>query len=280
MNAFTNNYPQNQGYNTGMPNFQPMGYAPQQPSRPQMTNPLTPEQKELLAKNEDAFDLKISPEEIAKAICTHKDSTTGTFACVSSPDGTVTCKICHQSFRPNDVDEEFVQKSVETIKNTLQTCKYIGVDLNNDVIRQFFAIMPYLDRVPKLYRLVNKIFNKYNQQNPVTPVNNGQNIVGMYNMLTNPSVPIGGMAYGYGGYGMPQQTPFTSMQNNMVAGGNPFYQQPVQQPPYGFNPYMGQAMPQQPAQAPMMNQPVANAAQPADAQKAPETVTVKDPVQL
>ena len=48
MNAFTNNYPQNQGYNTGMPNFQPMGYAPQQPSRPQMTNPLTPEQKDIL----------------------------------------------------------------------------------------------------------------------------------------------------------------------------------------------------------------------------------------
>ena len=147
--------------------------------------------------------------------------------------------------------------------------------------------MPYLEKVPKLYKMVNKIFNKYNQQNPVMPNNAGQNIVGAFNMLTNPAVPIGGNMpqYGYG-YGMPQQTPFMNMQNNMVNGANPFYQQTPQY--NGFNPYMNNAVQQQmPNGAPQMNQPQANPQaapqQNPGQQQTPvqgETVTVDKPVQL
>lgn len=286
MNAF-NSYAQNQGYNTGMPNFQTMGYGQPQMARAQMTNPLTDEERKLLQQQDDSFDLKIKPEDLAKAICTHKDPANGTFATIANPDGSVTCKICHATFRPNDVDEEFVTKAVDSIINTLQTCKMIGVDLNNDVTRQFFAIMPYLEKVPKLYKMVNKIFNKYNQQNPVMPNNAGQNIVGAFNMLTNPAVPIGGNMpqYGYG-YGMPQQTPFMNMQNNMVNGANPFYQQTPQY--NGFNPYMNNAAQQQmPNGVPQMNQPQANPQaapqQNPGHQQTPvqgETVTVDKPVQL
>ena len=295
-NAFSNyaNYAQGQGYNTGMANFQNMGYAqPNQVARPQMTNPLTDEQRKLLQQSEDAFDLKIKPEELARAICTHKDPATGTFATIPNPDGSVTCKICHQTFRPNDVDEEYVTRSVEGFLNTLQLLKMIGVDLNDEVIRQFFAIIPYVERVPKLYKLVNKIFNKYNNQSPVMPNTAGQNTMGLFNMLTNPAVPLGGMGYGgfnpYAGMGMPQATPFTNMQNNMV-GGNPFYANPNpvpnQMPQYGggFNPYAGMP-PQQGAPmgqgAPTMNPPQQGTQQQnAQTPTQGETVTVDKPIQL
>lgn len=310
MNAFTN-YATQQGYNTGMPNFQTMGYNPaQQPqAKPHMTNPLTDEQIKLLRQHEDAFDLKIRPEELAKAICTHKDPNTGTFATILNPDGSVTCKICHQTFRPNDVDEEFVKKAVEAIINTLQTCKMIGVDLNDDVIRQFFAIMPYLERVPKLYKLVNNIFNKYNQQSPVIPNSQGQNIMGMYNNVINPAIPVGGMpAYNmgmYGGYpyqGAPQQTAFQNMQNQMVNGGaNPFYATPNPQAAGGYNPYAtmqqqgwapqeavnpfaGQQQPpqgQQTAQgAPQQTADAGQQQPPQGQQTAQQNVTVSKPIQL
>lgn len=282
MNAF-NQFAQNQGYNTGMTNFQTMGYAPQQMARAQMTNPLTDEEKKLLQQQDDSFDLKIKPEDLAKAVCTHKDPASGTFATIANPDGSVTCKICHATFRPNDVDEEFVEKAVDSIINTLQTCKMIGVDLNNDVVRQFFAIMPYLEKVPKLYKMVSKLFYKYNQQNPVMPNNAGQNIVGAFNMLTNPAVPIGGMQYGYNPYPQ-QQTPFMNMQNNMV-GGNPFYQQP---PMNGFNPYMnapqgqmnGMGMPMNQQQAAPQATPQQNNNQGQATPAQGETVTVDKPVQL
>lgn len=258
MNAFES-VANNQGYNTGMPGFTPFGYAqPTQPQKAQMTNPLTDEERKLLQNNIDAFDLKIKPEELASAVCTHKDN--GKFATVVNPDGSVTCTICHKTFRPNDVDEEFVKKAVDAIINTLQTCKMIGVDLNNEVIRQFFAIIPYIERVPKLYKMVNAIFNRYGNTQQVQPVNYGQSVQNMYNYLTNPAVPVGGMMPGYGqpayyqqppmGYQQPPvQNPFTNMQNAMVNGGvNPFYQQPpmgYQQPPMAGAPVPPQQMPPQ-----------------------------------
>lgn len=303
MNAFTN-YATNQGYNTGMSNFQTMGYNPSmQHGKPHMTNPLTDEQINLLRQHEDAFELKIKPEELARAICTHKDPTTGTFATILNPDGSVTCKICHQTFKPDEVDEEFVQKAVSAIINTLQTCKMIGVDLNDEVVRQFFAIMPYLERVPKLYKLVNNIFNKYSQQTPVIPNSGGQNIMGMYNSVINPAIPIAGMpAYGAGMYGYgggyptpPVQTPFMNMQNQMVNGGmNPFYENP--QATAGYNPYaamQGWGQNQQTNPNPFNGQQQAAAPQgqqnnaPQQAEPAPQqasqgqqNVTINKPIQL
>ena len=283
MNAFTN-FAQQQGYQTGMPNYQTMGYAPQQGqvATPQMTNPLTDEQRKLLRISEDAFDLKIKPEELAAAICTHKDPATGTFSTIKNPDGTLTCKICHETFDPNQVSATYVEEAVDRIINTLQTCKLIGLDLNDEVIKQFFAIIPYLKRVPKLYKLVNKIFDKYQQGNPTMMNNQGQNIIGQFNMLTNPSVPLTGMQpnYGYNPYyqqqpanpymGYPQyvNTPMSNMQHSMV-GGNPFYQQPgYQAPPQGQQPQ--QAAPAQQGQPQQQNQNGQDGS----------TVTMTKPVQL
>ena len=262
-NAFSN-FATNQGYNMGpVPNNgmqYNQGYPTQQ--RPQMNNPLTDEQRKLLLQKEDTFNLTVTPEDYARAICTHKNPQDGTFACVINPDKSVTCKICHATFYPDIVTEEYVNDGVNKMLNTFQTLKYIGVDLSEEVIRQYFAIIPYMEKSPQLYKLLNKTFSKYHVNNQVIP-QNGMNLFAMYNAITNPTVPISAPNYGYGyqqpmqpqmnGYQQPM-TPFTGMQQQMMGGTNPFYQQPMQPQMNGYQQPQGAGFQQQ--QQPPMNQPI------------------------
>lgn len=294
MNAFTNNnYAQNQGYQQGP--F-PGGYGYQQSyaygasvPKPLMTNPLTDEERSLLARKEDLFDLKVTPQELAYAVCTHKRG--DKFDVVSDGEGNVICQTCGARFRPDDVDEKYVQETTDRMMNIMQTMKFIGVDLNSDLIRQYFAMIPYIKRVPKLFKAVNKSFQKYNDLNPAQPMNMGQNVVGMFNSLINPAVPIGGYYNPYP-YGQPA-TPFMAQQGQMVNGGQtPFYAQ-APQPAQGQ--YFGQPVqpmgyaPQQGMPAAPMNQPAAPNAQAAPQQGQPQSapqqpaqndVNVKQQVQL
>ena len=281
MNAFTNNYAQNQGYQQGA--F-PGGFGYQQSyaygapmAKPLMTNPLTDEERKLLARQEDLFDLKVTPEELAYAVCTHKRG--DSFDVVTDGQGNVTCRTCGATFRPDDVDEKYVQETTDRMMNVMQTLKFIGVDLNSDLIRQYFAMIPYIKRVPKLFKAVNKSFQKYNDLNPAQPVNMNQNVVGMFNSLMNPAVPIGGYYNPYP-YGQPV-TPFTAQQGQMVNGGQtPFYTQAPQQVPQGQ--YYGQPVPPMgyaPQPGAPMNQPVAPNAQAAPQQPQVQNAPQQQPAQ-
>lgn len=313
-------YATNQGYQTGNPNMQAMGYNPammnQFNQKPQMTNPLTQEEYKILLTEQDCFNLKVTKEEIARAVCTHKHPEQGSFATVpgKDPAGDVTCTICHTKFYPDLVTPEYVKQTTDAMLNILQTLKWLGVDLSSDVIRQYFAMIPYIERVPKLYEAVNNTFNKYHVANPTVQAT-GPNIYNMYNMLANPAVAMATpqMVNPY-----PYYNTMQGMQNNMVAGGSPFYAQPQQAPqqqmmpqqpymnapmqggapippatpnmtqPYTNYPVYNQPMMQQP-QAPVQpNQPVApapqpQAAQPQQQQAAPQQgqdVQVTQPVNL
>lgn len=281
MNAFNAN--ENQGYAMGpMGGMQPMGYAaqPHTFNRPAMSNPLTDEQLKLLATTDDGFDLKIKPEEIAKAVCTHKNAQKGVFEIVPNNNpqqpGLVTCKICHATFNPDIVNDEYVHQATDMVLNVLQTCKLIGVDLNDEVIRQYFTIIPLIERIPKLYKLVNNSFKRYNDPQVLAP-QSGPNVMGMYNAMVNPAVPMG-TGYNYNmGFGHPMQTPMMGMQAQMVNGGNPLYQQPMQpqfgQQPMGFGQPMNQpVMPQQTTAAPQQTAPTQ--------QPAEERVNIKEQVKL
>ena len=277
MNAF-NNYAQNQGYNQGaFPNGVAYGQsyaygAPQ--ARPLMTDPLTGEERKLLANHEDLFDLKVTPQELAYAVCAHKRD--NNFDIIPDGQGNVTCRTCGATFRPDDVDEQYVQEATDRMMNVLQTIKMLGVDLNSDVFRQYFSMIPYIKRVPKLFKAVNKSFQKYTEGSPVQPIGGGQNVYDMFNSIMNPAMPIGGyypqygyaqpgMQYGYGQPGAPMMgqpvTPFTAQQGQMVNGGqSPFYAQPGMQYGYGQPGMQG---------APMMNQPTDPNAQSQQAQNQP-----------
>lgn len=289
-----NGFAMGQGYATGMGNTQPLQYVTPSAMQPLMTNPLTAEEQKLLETQQDTFDLKVQPKEVAEAVCTHKKDGRFHLTPLEPMTGECVCNLCKARFNPTEVTEMYVQDAVDKVLNVLQTCKMIGVDMNNEVIRQYFQIIPYITRLPKLYNMLVRIFEKYNMQNPVAQAS-GPNVFNMYNSIMNPAVPIGNpqMMDPYGGAGY-----YNMMQQNMVNGGagmSPLYQQP-QQPvmmqPYGAvyqqpvmnQPTFGQTPPQAP-QMPNQQPPVqaqANAQQTNQQQPQQTTgqVHVKDQIQL
>lgn len=255
-----------------------MNYNPQ-PIRPKMTNPLTAEEREAL-KTDNSFNLSVTQEDAARAVCTHKDPAKGEFAIVRNADGTCTCSICHATFNPDIVDDESVAKATDTMVNVLETCKLLGLDVNPEIVRGFYQMIPFLKKTPQLYKLSYNAFSRYNNPQPLQQVNGGASYFGALNMLTNPTVPMGQPQYGYQQpmmgqpmMGQPMATPFMNMQAQTVPGDNPFYAQ---------QPMMGQPMAQpvqQPAAQPVQVTPPAY--QPGATTAAPQQeAVVKETVRL
>lgn len=207
--------------------------------KPRMINPLTDEEAKALQTQQDKFSLSFTMKETGEAICTHKGD--GIYSVVPNKDGSVTCTRCHTTFWPDECTPEYVDDTVRRMQNVLETMKFLAVDLSEDVIRSFFMVGAYINKVPQLYKLVNNSFNQYNNSGMfggnVQAANNAQNVFAAYNSIMSPANPV------YGG------NPYMQQQAMM---GTPQY---VQQP---GNPFYGQVAPQQqaapwgyPQQAPM-----------------------------
>lgn len=263
MNEMTNNtmaqgtpWGYNAGYNTGFAGGMTYG----QPAAPKMTNPLTDEELKALQQN-NAFTLQVTQQELAQGICTHKDPKTGRYATVKNPDGTVTCSICHTTFDPDSVvDVDYVKRVTTEFLNVLETCKLLGVDLSNDVIRGVFQMSPFVKKIPELFNIAQTSFLRYNEANPnAYQAAANPNMWGMFNnlMMGQPPMmapmmgqpvqnPYGQPAQMYAGYQAPA-TPYANMQAQMVPGGSPFYAQPATTMP--MNQPTMPSQPQQPVQA-------------------------------
>lgn len=240
---YNNNfYPQPFGGN------QYYGMQPTQQQPVTLSNPLTKEQLELLKKRTDKLSLVVTPLEVAKAICTHKQ---GNSICLYNEDPAnperVTCSICGETFDLTNGDQAAVEGAVELITNIIQTIKTYWLDVPDDVARELFTILPLIQRLPKVYALATKNFNSVQDMHRMSEVNQPYGF-GMLGNIMNPMVGMGYGAYGYPQQGMVQQNPYY---------GQPAFPNPIGYPQQGFvpqpngyamNPVM---MPQQPVQAPM-----------------------------
>lgn len=185
--------------------------------KPRMVNPLTDEERKALKENPvDEFNLNVTNEELGKSFCTHKDG--DQYAVIVNPDHSVTCKICHETFSPDVCNEEYITETSKRMENILQTLKFLGVDLSGEVVRGYFGFIPYIKRIPQLYKLVNNSFSRYNENTMfggVQQQNNGANIFNAFSAIMNPGMPLYQQQY----------------MNQPVWG---------QQPPTGFNPFYAQ----------------------------------------
>lgn len=216
---FANN---NFGNGNGGMNY--TGMTGQAIQKPRMINPLTDDERKALRNNPvDEFNLNITPQEVAEGFCTHKEN--DQYAVVVNADHSVTCKLCHATFNPDVCTPEYVKDATERIENVLQTLKFLGVDLNADVIRGYFGYVPYIKKIPQLYKLVNNSFGRYNENTMFGGVQNqntGASIFNMFNQLTNPAMPLYqqptymSTPYGAPMGGQPQWGPAPT-------GANPFY---------------------------------------------------------
>ena len=201
--------------------------------KPRMINPLTDEEAKALQTQQDKFSLSFTMKETGEAICTHKGD--GIYSVVPNKDGSVTCTRCHTTFWPDECTPEYVEDTVKRMQNVLETMKFLAVDLSEDVIRSFFMVGAYINKVPQLYKLVNNSFNQYNNSGMfggnVQAANNAQNIFAAYNSIMSPANPV------YGGNPYMQQQAMMGTPQYVQQPGNPFYGQvaPQQQAaPWGY----------------------------------------------
>lgn len=239
-------------------------------ARPQARNtqPLTQEQIQKLRTNPDAFDMKVTQEELWAAACTHKEKT-GQSALRDNGDGTFTCSICHETFKLSDATEAQIEECVKAICDTLQTCKTVYLDAPDELIVQYFQMIPLLKKFPKLWNHAMRNFAQYDGYNPAMnqyPIGYS-GFAAINQLMTNPY--MGMNMYGQPvpaapGYVAPQAPVYTQQPvygqpvapgYNPVAFGQPVnVPAPAAAPAPGVMPGMAPAAPVAPAAAPATQQ--------------------------
>lgn len=201
----------------------------------QFTQPLSPEEVKELRKNDDFFSLKVSTNDLNRAVCTHKIPGTNQYSIEPCNDnsGDVVCTICGARFNPDELTEEKVKKSVHDIVNVLESIKLMYTTIPTGVARQFFAMIPFLKKTEQLYKIAVDCYIRTNPSAGVTQdVYNTNGLLNSYRQIIG-----GGMMYPNGAMGMGMGYPQPQYPN--MYNGQMYPQQP-QQP---YNPQMTGMMP-------------------------------------
>lgn len=203
------------------------------------TNPLTEAQRKLLATNAPAFSLEIDDVELATCMCTHKDPVRKTYTITA--DGV--CSICGKKVDPNAINYTAtdVENAVNVVLSILEATKLYYMDIPEEMGKQYFPIIAYLKRLPKLYQISVNNFKKYERVLGIEQPG-GNNSFGVYNAILGGAIPQNcytNPLYGYQPQAQPQY-----MQSGYQQAGYPQpgyaqgYAQPGYQPPQpGGNPF-------------------------------------------
>ena len=224
MNNFTNNPYQGGMYANNIGGYAPSGYT-QQPMQPQrLKNVLTPEEIKSLRKTVDTFSLGLTQEEILRGRCTHKDEN-GVETLKDNGDGTVTCTICGYTFDPlQNCTEEDIQGFVNNITDVLQTIKLLYIDMPTEAAREYFQIIPLINKIPKLFKIASDNFSRHENYNNYR-YNGTPNTINLYSMLSNGTIGAGYPQYQQP-YGAPMGAPM-GMGMGQPAPAPAFGQQPM-----------------------------------------------------
>lgn len=261
--------------------FQYNGINPQQYTK--HNNVLTAEEIASLMKKENQFSLALTESDKLKAACTHQKADGSGDTLTDNADGTVSCAICGYTFKPvepREVTQETLQEAVNEVVDILQTIKLVWIDIDPAVGREFFQIIPLIEKIPALFDVAVKNYAKHEAIMPWG--NNSRNMSTMQAFQMLSQLLNGGNAYANPQYQQPQGQPMYQQ---------PVYGQPVQPqgapvpPTNGFG-YVGQGPMYQPQTngftttygQPVQPQPQQGApqqSQAADASKTEETTVNK-----
>ena len=161
------------GYNyQGMPQQQKWG------------NVLTAEQINRLVKSDNEFSLGITEEESLRASCNHRsqDGLHDTLV-FDNVTGEARCTICQYKFRPVEPNISFdeIKEDVYRIIDLLQTVKLMYIDLPDQAAKEYFQIIPLIEKIPQLFEYAAKNMTKHESYN--WQYNNGN--MGAMSMLNN-----------------------------------------------------------------------------------------------
>ena len=206
---------------------------------PKCTQPVTVELQKVLNQQSNELDIRISNTDKVKNWCTHKEPTTGRMALVENSDGTVTCRVCGETFHMVDMTLEQVKAACATVVDILQTIKVMYLDSPEEFTKAFYQTLSMIAKIPDLWERANKNFslyenytgNVFNNNPSVNSFAAANGILGGFGVFGQ-QMPMGG--YGYGYYGNPAAPQGWPMQ-----GQAPMQQQVAPQP---VNPQMMQQM--------------------------------------
>lgn len=265
--------------NNGMMNGMPMGgmmaggiptgtgyqYNGVQPGAvPQFKNFLSDEEIQKLIQKENQFSLAVTETEKLRAACNHRDPKTGRDTITEDANGNCTCYICQYKFNPVDstMTKDSLFDAVKEVIDILQTIKMLYFDMPAEVAREFFVIIPLLEKIPELFERAAKCYAKYDSINMYGYNNKNMNTMQMYNILTG--ILNGGNTPNYvnNGYTAPTYNPydqqtmgFNQMGQPMMSNGFVAMNQPIDPNAYAaqtnnfqYNPNYAQ-QPQQAAPA-------------------------------
>ena len=206
-------------------------------ARPQAKNtqPLTPDQINALRRNGNAFDMKVTQEDLWAAACTHKEKN-GNSTLVQNADGTWTCTICHETFKMCENSREEIEAAVNQLIDMLQTSKTVYLDAPEGLVSQYYQMIPLLRKFPDLWDRAMKNFAMYEgTATGVNPMGMGYSGFGALGaLMSNP----------YGGF-MP-----TMGQMPVMPGYQPMPGYPQQPAAPAAPAYPGYPMPGYPMQVP------------------------------
>ena len=221
------------GYNNGYGYQTVPGGA--EPSM-KLSNVLTDEEIKSLRQAVSQFSLGLTEKETLRAACNHVDSKTGLHSIVTDPiTGVSRCSICGYEFGdidPHNLNSETVKEITDKVIDILQNIKLMYSDLPDSAVREYFQIIPLIDKIPKLFEFASKNLSKLSGTNTMN-YQNGMGAASMFNQFSNSFTNMGMM-------GQPMMN--QPMMNQYAA--NP--QQPVGYPganPFGY-PGASQAQPQ------------------------------------
>ena len=270
-------------YGGTMPVYgQPMYYnpVPQPQNKPSLT---VEEMKMIQQTNPSKIDITISQADNLRAVCNHKDHMQNDrVQQVTDGTGDVWCPICNKRWSPENASKQEVKEICDKLISFMQNAKWVG-DYGTELVRDYFAMIPLLEKFPDLYEYAMNQFNRYCNTNGYTNANEAA-IYNQYNSLMSYANQQYAPSYGYapqqpvGYYGQqPQMMQQQPVYNKPATTVNPMQAQaPMYAQPQQMNPYTYQApmAPTPGVGAPLGTMPAPNYA-PVGAQQEAQTATAQ-----
>lgn len=178
----------------------PGGQATRQVTK--VSNNLSEEEIKMLTATNEQFSLRLTQRDYYRGACNHRSADGLKDLCVTEPDGKLRCTICDYVFEPIDINssEQDIIEAVQLLQNILQTIKMIYINMPAEAAREYFQIIPLLDKIPELFRIAVANFLKHENTNGWNTAERGQGTVQLFQMFNN--MFNGGMMGGYTNSGM------------------------------------------------------------------------------
>ena len=198
-------------------NFNYAGAGYNQVQQPKVQSVYTQEEYNTLVKQENSFSLGITKDEYLRSYCNHRKLDGSDSLVIDPLTGIASCTVCGYKFKPcDDISIDEIQNEVNNVLDILQTIKIMYIDMPVDTAKEYFQIIPLIEKIPKLFDLAAKDMAKHDNN----PWNYNTQSMGAMSVLNN----IRGMFNN--GY-VPTATIDPNQANNpygtMAQNGNPLY---------------------------------------------------------